>query len=78
MRNNFSIKALIGITLLLCVSITSAVGFNATVDDNKVTFGNSISVQLILSDAKPLEHIDISAMARDFTIHNQQQFPFWK
>lgn len=78
MRNSFSIKTLTGIILLLCVSITSAVGFNASVDDNKVTFGNSITVQLLLSDAKPLENIDISAMARDFTIHNQQQFSSYR
>lgn len=78
MRNKFYIKIFIGIILLSCLGIASAVGFNATIEDNPVAFGKSIRIKLILSDAKPLEHIDISAMAKDFNIYNQQQFSSYR
>lgn len=65
------------IILLLCVPSFAAIaaGFIATVDNiNTIKFGQSITVQLRLEDAKALESIDISPFAKDFMIYNQQQF----
>jgi F0F1-type ATP synthase membrane subunit c/vacuolar-type H+-ATPase subunit K len=55
-----------------------AVGFVATVDSNEISIGNSIKLRLLLDDAKPIESIDISALAKDFMIYNQHQFSSYR
>jgi hypothetical protein len=66
--------------LLFCfaTAISYAAGFVATVDSKTISFGQSLTVQLRLEDAKALESIDISPFAKDFMIYNQQQFSSYR
>lgn len=78
MRSNI-IKQIFIITLLPIVSVVAhAAGFVAIVDNNTISFGESLNVQLRLEDAKALESIDISPFAKDFMIYNQQQFSSYR
>lgn len=73
------INKIFTIWLLSIVSAFSyAAGFVATVDNKTISFGQSLTVQLRLEDAKALESIDISPFARDFMIYNQQQFSSYR
>lgn len=65
--------------LLFPISVMAfAAGFVATVDNNTISFGQSIMVQLRLEDAQALESIDISPFAKDFMIYNQQKFSSYR
>jgi hypothetical protein len=55
-----------------------ATGFVATVDSNEISIGNSLKLKLLLDDAKAIESIDISALAKDFIIYNQHQFSSYR
>lgn len=78
MRSNL-IKKILIIMLLSVVSVIAyAAGFTAIVDNNTISFGQSLTVQLRLEDAKALESIDISPFAKDFMIYNQQQFSSYR
>lgn len=78
MPSNF-IRQLLTVGLLSAISVISyAAGFVATVDNNTISFGQSLTVQLRLEDAKAIESIDISPLAKDFLIYNHQQFSSYR
>ncbi len=55
-------------------SVAFAAEFVATVESTQLTFGESIQLKLELHDAKATASLDISALAKEFTIYQQQQF----
>lgn len=59
---------------LLWSQIALAASFNATVETNAVSFGQSFDLKLNLDGAKATRPIDLSALAKDFTIYHQQQY----
>lgn len=59
---------------MILSSVCFAAEFRATVESNNISFGQSIQLKLELEGAKATRSIDISALAKDFTIYNQQQF----
>lgn len=73
MRSRFKPYLLLAL-LFFVLSSAFAAGFNATVEDNKINYGESVQLKLMLDDAKATGHIDLSPLAKDFTIYNQQQF----
>lgn len=72
--SNRILYALGTIGLYFFVNTALAVGFIATIDDNKISFGQGIHLTLQLEDAKPIANIDLSPLVKDFTIYSQQQF----
>lgn len=62
------------VCLLLAGQIAYAASFTATVEDNNITFGNSLQLKLQLEDAKVTGTLDLSPLTKDFTIYHQQQF----
>ncbi len=78
MLSNF-IKKILTVSLLSAISVIAyAASFVATVDSNTISFGQSLTVQLRLEDAKALESIDISPFAKEFIIYNHQQFSSYR
>lgn len=73
MRNNLS-RLLIILSFAIWHTLVFAASFIATVENNQVTFGESIQLKLELTDAKATDGLDISALTKDFTIYHQQQF----
>lgn len=58
----------------LFASILNAAEFTATVLNNKLSVGDRVVLSLSLVGAKADEAPDLSALIRDFTIYNQQQY----
>lgn len=59
---------------MLWASIIQAAQFVASVENNKVSFGQSIQLKLELKDAKAASNLDISALSKDFTIYQSQHY----
>lgn len=72
MHNKF--RLLLVILSILWASIIHAAQFVASVENNKVSFGQSIQLKLELKDAKAASNLDISALSKDFTIYQSQQY----
>lgn len=75
---NKLLQIIVTILLLFSAQLAYAAGFSASVEANSVAMGDSFKLKLLLNDAKPVEHIDISALAKDFTIHSQQHFSSYR
>lgn len=65
---------LVTVVLYVVIRAASAADFIATVDDNKISTGQTVQLTLQLEDAKPVTNLDISPLAKNFTIYSQQQF----
>ncbi|MCK5877621.1 MAG: BatD family protein [Candidatus Marithrix sp.] len=63
------------VILLLIISfpVLAVPQLNATVDANKLMLGETFTLTLELSGAKPIGEPDLSVLGNKFTIHNQQQ-----
>ncbi len=59
---------------IFCINTVLAAEFNATVESNSVKFGQSFALKLILSDATATDALDLSPLAKDFIIYQQQQY----
>jgi hypothetical protein len=70
--NKYIVKLLF--TSLLLVNLAYAAEFNATVEDNNIKFGQSLQLKLSLTDATASDALDLSPLAKDFIIYQQQQF----
>lgn len=67
-------RLLLVILSMLWASVIHAAQFVASVENNKVSFGQSIQLKLELKDAKAASNLDISALSKDFTIYQSQQY----
>lgn len=66
-------------TILLVIAVCSPCAvwgaeFIATIENNHINLGQSIQLKLELVDAKASNSLDISSLAQDFTIYQQQQY----
>lgn len=73
MHNKFKTWAY-WLILFLATQVAYAAAFIATVEENKITFGQRIQLKLLLEDASATAPLDLSPLAKDFTIYGQQQF----
>lgn len=71
-------RIIVGFIVWLWLPVAYAATLTATIDSNTIVFGESVHLIVRLDDAVANEPLDLSVLAKDFIIYNQQQYSAYR